>query len=62
MEAWIADVVGRMHIHNIRQAELAERIGVRREHLNKILSGKLAPKGAQERVVAALNEIISERT
>ncbi len=61
MEGWICDVVGRMHIHNVKQGEIAAHMGVRREHVNKILAGRLAPKGARERIVAALDEIIQQR-
>ena len=58
MEKWIAEVVGLMHIHKINQTELAERVGVLRPHLNKILNGKENPKNAEERIKSALDELI----
>lgn len=58
MEKWIADVVGKMHIYGISQTELANQMGVRREHLNKILNGKDKPKNAEVRISTALNELI----
>ena len=61
MENWIAEVVGKMHIHKITQVELAEKIGIRRDYLNKILNGFDKPANAEERVKMALNELISER-
>lgn len=61
MESWIAEVVGKMHVHKISQDELAEKVGVRREHINKILNGKLAPKGAKERITTAINELIAAK-
>ncbi len=56
---WIAEVVGKMHVYKISQDELAEKMGVRREHINKILNGRIAPKGAEERITAALDAIIA---
>ena len=61
MENWIAEVVGKMHIHAIRQEELANQLGVRRDYLNKILNGKETPKGAKERIEAAIDSILSSR-
>lgn len=61
MNNWIADVVGKMHINKIKQEELAKKIGIRRDYLNKILNGKEDPKGAKERITAAVDDIIAER-
>lgn len=57
MEEWIADVIGKMHIHKITQTMLAERIGIRRDYLNKILAGAIRPKGARSRIESALDEL-----
>jgi uncharacterized protein YnzC (UPF0291/DUF896 family) len=62
LESWIAEVVGKMHIHKITQVELAERIGIRRDYLNKILNGFDKPANAEERVKKALDELITERS
>ena len=61
MEKWIAEVVGLMHIHSISQTELAEKIGVGRPHLNKLLNGKESTKGAESRIKAALDELIKAK-
>ena len=61
MKKWIGEVVGLMHIHGIRQTELAEKIGVGRQHLNKLLNGKFAPKGIESRIKAALDELIKAK-
>ena len=61
MEKWIGEVVGLMHIHGISQTELAEKIGVLRPHLNKILNGKYAPKGIENRIKTALDELIKAK-
>ncbi len=61
MNDWIAGVVGKMHVHKISQNELAEHLGVRRDYLNKILNGKENPKGASERITAAVDELIAAK-
>ena len=43
MEKWIATVVGQMHLHKIKQDDLAAALGVSRVYLNKILNGKENP-------------------
>ena len=61
MEKWIGECVAKMHIHGIRQEELAKEIGIRRDYLSKILNAKEKPKGARERITEALNNLISRR-
>lgn len=61
MENWIASVVGKMHVYKITQGELAEKLGVTREYVNKILGGTEKPNGAKERITVALNELIEEK-
>ena len=62
MKSWIAEVIGKMHINKIKQSELAERIGIRRDYLNKILNGREEPRDAKERIIAAVDDIVAERT
>jgi transcriptional regulator with XRE-family HTH domain len=51
-----------MHVYGISQAELAEKLGVGRTYLNKILNCKEAPANAKERVLGALDELIKAKT
>ena len=62
MEAWIADVVGKMHVHRITQEALAERVGVRREHICKVLGGKENGTKLKEKIVAAVDEMIGTKS
>ena len=62
MEKWIATVVGKMHLHKITQSELAERLGIRRDYLNKILNGAESPANAKERITKALDELIESKS
>lgn len=61
MEKWIAEAVGKMHIYGISQAELAERLGVCRNYVNKLLNEKETPANAKERVLGALDELLAEK-
>lgn len=61
MEKWIEKVVGKMHANHITQTETAEKLGVSREYLNRVLNGKEKPSNAKERITAAVDELIKER-
>lgn len=62
MENWIADVVGKMHIHKISQSELADCYGCSREFMNRVLNGAIAPpKGAKERILTAVDDLIARK-
>lgn len=63
MEAWIDNAIILLHRNKISQAEIAVKYGCQREFINRILNGKVAPpKGAEQRILNAINEIIAERT
>lgn len=61
MEMWISGVVGKMHVHKVTQTELADKIGIRRDYLNKILGGIEKPANARVRIETALDELIKEK-
>ncbi|MBQ8768844.1 MAG: hypothetical protein IJZ15_04270 [Oscillospiraceae bacterium] len=62
MENWIADVVGKMHIHKISQSELADYYGCSREFMNRVLNGAIVPpKGAKERILTAIDDLIARK-
>lgn len=59
---WAADLIGDMFRADVKQIELARKIGVSREFLNRVLLGKKkAPAGAPERYRKAFEEILAER-
>ena len=61
MEKWIGEAVGVMHVNRIKQGQVADKLGVTNDYVNMILNGKKTPKGAEERIMGAIAEIISER-
>ena len=58
---WTGDLIGKMHIHGIRKAELAAKLGCTRASVTMIMNGERTPKGVQERYEAAVDAIIAER-
>ncbi len=59
---WMADAVGEMHLLGITGKRLAEKIGWNLKYLSQVLNGHETPKGAKEKVQAALTEIRNEAT
>lgn len=62
MEQWIGNIVGKMHINKITQTQLANKLGVTSDYIWMILNGKKSPKGIEERIAVAIDEIIAEKT
>lgn len=60
-EKWTGDVVKKMHLYDIRQSEIAKKIGVSREIVCKTLKGKHHMKNGKERFASAINSILAER-
>ena len=61
MDNWIETAVGKMHINKITQIELADCLGVTNDYVSMILNGRRSPKGAKERILTAIDEIIASR-
>ena len=57
---WTGDLVGKMHNAGITNKDLAGRLGVSPEWVSKVLNGKQAPQGAEQRFNEAFR-IIAER-
>ena len=58
---WTGEIVGKMHINGITIKALATHMNMTHEYVGKVLSGKAAPKDAERRFTAALDELIKER-
>lgn len=56
---WTGEVKGILHTHQINDKQLAERIGWNKKYLSAVLNCKRNPKGAEQKVKTALNEIIN---
>lgn len=60
-ELWTSEVVAEMHLHGIKQKELAEALGWTAEYVNMVLNGKRNPAGAYEKMIEAIGKIELER-
>ena len=61
MEPWIAEVIGKMHVHKITTTALAEYMGMNRSHISRVLNGSLHPRGTGEKISAAVDEMIAAK-
>ena len=60
-EAWTGRIVGLLHTHRIKQAELARELGVTAQYVSMVLNGKKSSKGIDERMEAAIQSINERR-
>lgn len=58
---WIGEVVGQMHQHGITKKTLAEEVGWNPKYLSQVLHGRVNPRGAEEKIRAALNRLIPQK-
>ena len=62
IEKWIDTAVAKMNRFDIKQKEIAENYPCSREMINRILRGKeKPPKGAKEKILTAIDEIIASK-
>ena len=60
-EIWTGEIVGKLHVNDITRKELAAKMGVHEKYLSAILNGHKTPSGVEDRVRAALDELLAER-
>ena len=58
---WTGDMVGKMHNYRITMTQVAEKLGVTKAYVCMVLNGHRNPKGAEQRFMAALDELIKEK-
>jgi plasmid maintenance system antidote protein VapI len=58
---WIGDFVGRMHRYRVTITQLAQEMDVTREYLSAILNGHREPKGIEQRMNDALDNLIQKQ-
>ena len=59
---WTGEVLGEMHLNSISAQELSRKMGIHPKYFSAIMNGHRKPEGAEEKVRAALNELIREKT
>lgn len=55
---WVGEVAGIMRVNKIKSEQLAKKLGYRREYISMILNGHREPAGAEQKIRAALDELI----
>lgn len=60
-ENWTGGIVAALHVHGIKQAELAEEMDLTIQYVSMVLNGKRTPEGMKERMEAAIGAIIERR-
>lgn len=58
--AWTGDVVKDLHLHGISAKRLAEKLGWHSKYLSTVMNGHKNPAGAEQKIRAALDELIKE--
>ena len=59
-EKWTGEIIGTMHNNCIKFDQLAESIGWTRTYLSRVLNGHKTPEGAEQKIRAALAQLIKE--
>lgn len=59
---WQAELKGLMYAHDIKNTDIADRLGVGKEYVASIFTGKKIARNAEERFRAAVDDIIRERS
>ena len=59
-EKWTADLLGEMHLAGVTAKQLAAEVGWNSKYLSVVLNGHKNPKGAEEKLKAALDRLKSK--
>lgn len=60
-EKWTGELLMIMHNNKIRRAEVAKKLGISRAYTTQILNGLRRPSHIEEKMRAAVEEILAER-
>lgn len=60
-EKWTGELLMIMHNNKIRRAEVAKKLGISSAYTTQILNGLRSPSRMEEKMRAAVEEILAER-
>lgn len=60
-EKWTGELLMIMHNNKIRRAEVADKLGISKAYTTQILNGLRSPSRMEEKMRAAVEEILAER-
>ena len=58
---WTADLIGKMHLHNVTAKELSAEMGKHPKYVSHIMNGHRMPKKSEEEFNMALDRIIERK-
>lgn len=58
---WTGTIIGQMHTEGISAKELAAEVEWNPKYLSQVLNSRVNPKGAEEKLTAAMDLIIQRR-
>lgn len=58
---WTAELVGKMHLYGISAKQLAVEAGWHEKYLSAVMNGHRNPKEAEQKLTAALDQLIAKR-
>lgn len=58
---WLGEFFGKKRMYQVKDTELAAEVGWHPKYLSAVLNGHKNPKGAEEKLNAALDRIIEGR-
>lgn len=58
---WTAEVIGKMHLAGVTAKQLAAEVGWNPKYLSVVLNGHKEPKGAEQKLKAALDHLVQHR-
>lgn len=58
---WTGHIVGLLHMHRIKQTELASELGLTAQYISMVLNGKKTSQGIDKRMENAIKSILDRR-
>ena len=58
---WTGHIVGLLHMHRIKQTELASELGLTAQYISMVLNGKKTSQGIDKRMESAIQSILDRR-
>ncbi len=59
---WMESFFGKKRAYKVKDAEIAAEVGWHPKYLSAVLNGHKTPKGAEEKLTAALDRIIERKS
>lgn len=58
---WTGELIAQMHLYKVTRKSLAEEAGITPEYISMILNGHRNPAGAEEKLNAALERLVTAK-